>query len=126
VTPDSLLDQTHVEPNTGWLWTGGLAAKGYGYAHHEGRSQRVHRMSYEFFVGPIPDGMQVDHKCHTRACANPSHLRLCSNVENHRNRLKRGGSSRFKGVSWNHNLARPRWQAHISRVEPNDQHRNVR
>jgi hypothetical protein len=34
----------------------------------------AHRASYEAFIGPIPDGMTIDHLCRNRKCVNPSHL----------------------------------------------------
>jgi hypothetical protein len=43
----------------------------------------AHRFSYEIFIGPIPDGMTVDHiACNFTSCCNPDHLRVCSNREN--------------------------------------------
>ncbi len=55
-----------------WLWTGARHNAGYG---QYGKPARLaHRMSYEAFVGPIPDGLTVDHLCRNRLCVNPSHL----------------------------------------------------
>jgi hypothetical protein len=54
-----------------WLWTGGDDHSGYGHFYFLGRNRKAHRVSYEMFVGPIPDGLQVDHLCRNRACVNP-------------------------------------------------------
>lgn len=64
------------EPNSGcWLWVGRVDQCGYGMAWNDGRDNRsAHRLSYEAFVGPIPEGFELDHKCRTRCCVNPSHL----------------------------------------------------
>lgn len=70
-----------VEPDTNggcWLWTGytGLrrGVSGYGSINHDGRQYSAHRASYLTFVGPIPDGMIICHRCDVPACVNPAHL----------------------------------------------------
>lgn len=60
-----------------WLW---MAATNGGYGAY-GRTT-AHRASYEIYVGPIPDGMQVDHLCRVRSCVNPSHLEPVTRIEN--------------------------------------------
>ncbi len=77
------------EPNSGcWLWTGATTASGYGRIGvdigriHQYRSSRAHRVAYELFVGLIPEGMSVLHKCDTPSCVNPRHLYLGSQQEN--------------------------------------------
>lgn len=64
--PENLLARMEPQPNgciyfTGWINTGG-----YGVVKREGRDQRAHRAAYELFVGPIPEGLVVDHECHNR------------------------------------------------------------
>ena len=56
-----------------WLWTGYIDKKGYGIFKLD-KPKRAHRVSYELFVGPIPDGLVIDHLCRVRNCVNPEHL----------------------------------------------------
>lgn len=71
-----------------WLWTGTQNQKGYGRASVQGRAVQAHRWAYEFCVGPIPDGLTIDHLCRVRNCVNPDHLEPVTNRVN----LSRGFS----------------------------------
>lgn len=63
-------------------WLGYTDAKGYGQYRIGRRVHWVHRISYALFVGPIPEGMTVNHKCRNPSCVNPHHLELLSIAEN--------------------------------------------
>lgn len=69
-----------------WLWKLSVGSHGYGQVGwwENGRSRMVlaHRVSYELLVGPIPDGLQLDHLCRVRLCVNPSHLEAVTQREN--------------------------------------------
>lgn len=68
-------DKVAPEPNSGcWLWMASCTAEGYGQFWLEKTNVRAHRWIYEFSVGPIPDGLQIDHLCRVRSCVNPAHL----------------------------------------------------
>jgi hypothetical protein len=54
-----------------WIWQGFIAASGYGQV---GRNTLAHRALYEDRIGPIPDGLELDHLCRVTACVNPAHL----------------------------------------------------
>lgn len=57
---------------------------------------RIHRFSYETFVGPIPNGMCVLHRCDNKKCANPHHLFLGTVSDNNKDRNKKGRQA--KGI----------------------------
>lgn len=68
--------------DTCWLWEGSLTD---GYGKFEPTTHiyyRAHRYAYEMIVGPIPEGLTLDHLCRVRHCVNPSHLEPVSIGEN--------------------------------------------
>lgn len=79
-----------VWPPTGcWLWMGTGTPTGYGQIGAGSRGAGMiyaHRAAYELYVGPIPDGMEIDHLCRVRRCVNPSHIEPVL----HRDNLLRG------------------------------------
>lgn len=87
-----------------WPWTGHCQWNGYGQFGTTG-TRLVHRIAYQYLVGPIPEGLVLDHLCHTRdpdcadsdacvhrRCCNPAHLDPCTRRQN----IERGRS----GDSW--------------------------
>lgn len=56
------------------LWTGSLNNKGYGTFWAHGHTVKAHRYAYEQANGPIPDGLEIDHRCRRRNCVAPHHL----------------------------------------------------
>jgi len=83
-----------------WLWTGNTDKDGYGMMHvvastpSGATTKRAHRLVYEAEVGPIPNGMQLDHLCKVRCCVNPAHLEPVTPKEN----VHRSGTM---GNKWN-------------------------
>ena len=86
-----------------WIWTGTVTDFGYGSISVKNKMLKVHRVSYELFVGPIPAGAEIDHLCHNPGCVNPEHLRPVTrkqNRENHRGSAQSNSRSGIRGVSW--------------------------
>jgi hypothetical protein len=70
-------------PDECWEWTAARNWRGYGEFHLQGRTRiKAHRVAYELVIGPIPEGMQLDHICRDRGCVNPLHLEPVTNREN--------------------------------------------
>ena len=73
-----------------WLWTATKHVFGYGSFGHKGKKVGAHRMSYELFVGPIPEGMFVLHRCDVPECVKPDHLFLGDQKANLADMTKKG------------------------------------
>lgn len=57
-----------------WNWTGAHCPKRYGHMKVGPKYEKAHRLAYRLYVGPIPPGMVVCHRCDNPPCANPAHL----------------------------------------------------
>jgi hypothetical protein len=65
-----------------WYWIASADTSGYGHIRLDGKLVKAHRASYEHFVGPIGEGLQLDHLCRKPACVNPKHLEPVTEREN--------------------------------------------
>lgn len=75
-----------------WTWTGATAGEGYGVFWLPGRGMTyAHRIAHEQFVGPIAEGLEVDHLCTNRLCVKPTHLEAVTGDENKRRARERAG-----------------------------------
>lgn len=64
-----------------WPWAGNRNRKGYGMFHGT-KAMSAHKWAYTYWVGPVPEGLQLDHLCRNRGCVNPAHLEPVTNREN--------------------------------------------
>lgn len=69
-------------PDDCWKWTASKVPGGYGKVWDGNRLVLAHRAAYELLVGPIPDGLVIDHLCRTRPCVNPAHIEPVTFEEN--------------------------------------------
>lgn len=69
-----------------WEWVGEQAKGGYGRISTGSAGRRTHTLAHravwETLVGPIPDGLTIDHLCRNRRCVNPDHLEPVTFREN--------------------------------------------
>ena len=81
-----------------WEWVGGTSSTGYGRVYDGNRMAQAHRVMYEIRVGPIPDGMEIDHLCRNRRCINPDHMEPVTHRENSARGLSPSAVSRRTGL----------------------------
>lgn len=82
--PKRMLEQIHFcrhGPGC-WDWAGYLRDNGYGQKWKDGRLTGAHRAAYEYVVGEIPPGLDIDHLCRNHGCINPQHLEPVTRREN--------------------------------------------
>jgi len=70
------------QPDGCWIWPRAKVWNGYGQVWNGNKLVMVHRYVYENMVGPVPEGMQLDHLCRNRLCCNPEHLEIVTPREN--------------------------------------------
>ena len=78
------VEEDHGHTTPCWIWQRANHTAGYGAARHNGESTVAHRVYYERIVGPVPEGMELDHLCRVRRCVNPDHLEPVPHSENMR------------------------------------------
>lgn len=106
-TPEERFWPKVTKTDSCWLWNGAILSRAGGYGNfnlcHGRGTIRAHVFAYQTLIGPVPEGMVLDHTCHTPACVNPEHLRPATREQNNQNHNGRPYSSnktsRFRGVT---------------------------
>lgn len=88
--PKRMQSKIEISAHGCWLWTGALNGKGYALWYPSpkvahllaNQSQRAHRIAYQLLVGPIDNGLHLDHVCRVKHCVNPAHMEPCTQTEN--------------------------------------------
>jgi hypothetical protein len=81
--------------NSCWEWQGSLNNSGYGFVYFDGRNQGAHRVAYALTIGPIAEGLELDHACRNRACCNPDHLEPVTRAVN-MERVRSAGAQNYE------------------------------
>jgi len=83
-----------------WSWSASVGSHGYGQFRVWGDRTMVtaHRMAWTILVGPVPEGMTLDHLCRNRRCVNPDHLEVVTRGENIRRGYSPSTMARQSGV----------------------------
>ena len=110
MTPDHLPQRIHEKiavVGDCWIWRGCNSGNGYGKISVQGRMKMAHRHVYEVLVGPVPEGMVLDHLCRNRACVNPNHMEpVTIQVNTHRGEAKLFAKRRFASDDYDEHAKR--------------------
>lgn len=109
---DRLTRRVEIQESGCWEWTGHLSPMGYGRINLGPPTNQpgfTHRVAWELLVGPVDDGLELDHLCRNKACMNPDHLEPVTHAENLRRGISPVGRA---GQLSPRRLARPRSKTH--------------
>jgi len=93
-----ILAKSHVNPITGCrIWDGAKDPSGYGAIHLYDQYLAIHRVAYEIWVSPIPEGKILMHECDNPSCIEPQHLKIGTTKDNNKDRSLKGRTNRSYG-----------------------------
>ena len=87
------------EKNGCWDFSGCIQSNGYGRITYKRKTMGAHRLAYLAFIGEIPTGMDVCHKCDNRRCVNPAHLFIGSRKKNMEDCVRKGRQAKGDRLS---------------------------
>lgn len=99
--PDRFWQKVTEGPGGCWLWTATKRRNGYGVFRVAGVLLTAHRLAYEDLIGPIPEGLDLDHLCRVRDCVNPWHMDPVTRSVNIRRGIV-GEVNRLRGAAITH------------------------
>lgn len=102
--------------NTCWNWTAFVNHNGYGRFSFKSKPMHAHRFSWELHNGPIPDGLNVLHRCDNPKCVNPSHLFLGTQKDNVKDMVKKNRQSNKMGRKGESHSQNKLNEANIKRI----------
>lgn len=89
---DRILSRVRIEDNGCHIFTGAKDGCGYGRVKNIGTAVATHRWAWQQANGPVPQGMQVLHRCDNPSCINPAHLWLGTHADNMADKRAKGRS----------------------------------
>lgn len=104
-----------------WIWEGSIGSMGYGKLGRKKKHLLAHRFSYEVYIGPIPNGIQVCHTCDNRRCVNPDHFFLGSALDNARDRVSKGRCYHKHERHWNAKITKEQAEAIRNDSRPSEE-----
>lgn len=81
-----------------WMWVGAMRPNGYGNFNLGNKTTGAHRAAWILANGPIPDGLQVLHRCDVPSCVNPSHLFLGTQEDNMQDMIAKGRQGSYARI----------------------------